>query len=110
MPRSTKKSVSKSCPNPAAKEKKSTKTKKAVTNAKLSALDAAAKVLSESNESLTCPQLIEVMTQQGLWSSAKGKTPANTLNAAIHKEMATKGDASRFVQAERGKFSAKPKA
>jgi hypothetical protein len=74
----------------------------------MSALDAAAQVLAKSNESLSCQQLIEAMTQQGLWSSSKGKTPANTLNAAIHKEIATKGDASRFVKAERGKFSARP--
>jgi hypothetical protein len=108
MPRTSKKNTVEPCPNPP-KGSKSSKSKKN-TQSKLSALDAAAQVLAKSNESMTCQQLIDAMTQQGLWSSTEGKTPANTLNAAIHKEIATKGDASRFVKAERGKFSAKPKA
>ena len=34
-----------------------------------------------------------------------GKTPANTLSAAIRREIHTKGKDTRFTLAERGKFA-----
>ena len=75
---------------------------------RLSILDAAAKVLEERNATdgpLTCPQMLERMTAKGYWSPARGgKTPANTLYAAILREINTKGEASRFRKAGRGKF------
>jgi len=40
-----------------------------------------------------------------LWTPRDGKTPANTLYAAISREIKLKGDASRFAKAERGKFA-----
>jgi hypothetical protein len=113
VPRTSKKTSTSETGSKTATKRKSTKSKKnpeSIPTSKVSALDAAALVLAKSGESLTCQQLIDAMTQQGLWTSTKGKTPANTLNAAIHKEIATKGDQSRFVKAERGKFSARPKA
>ena len=70
----------------------------------LSALDAAAKVLAEAGAAMNTRQLIETMAQKGYWTSPGGKTPAATLFSAMLREINTKGDASRFVKAERGKF------
>ena len=73
--------------------------------AKLSALDAAARVLSESGQAMTCPELIAAMAARGYWTSPAGKTPQATLHAALTREIKTKKDQSRFRKTERGKFS-----
>jgi len=72
---------------------------------KASALDSAAKVLSESKEPMTCKEMIEAMAAKNYWKSAEGKTPANTLYSAILREVNTKGKDARFKKAERGKFT-----
>jgi hypothetical protein len=64
---------------------------------KASALDSAVRVLSEAKEPQTCKQMIETMAAMDYWKpSHGGKTPANTLYAAILKEISTKGKESRF--------------
>jgi len=50
-------------------------------------------------------QMIEAMTSKGYWTSPGGKTPHATLYSAILRELA-KGEASRFVKTERGRFVA----
>jgi hypothetical protein len=72
---------------------------------KLSALDAAAQVLRETGQAMTCPELIAQMAAQAYWSSPKGKTPASTLYAALTREIHVKGEASRFVKTGPGKFA-----
>ncbi len=72
---------------------------------KLSALDAAAQVLRESGQPMTCPELIVQMAAQAYWSSPKGKTPAATLYASLTREIHVKGAASRFVKTGPGKFA-----
>jgi hypothetical protein len=74
---------------------------------KTSALDAALRVLTEAGQPMTCPEMIVQMAAKGYWTSPGGKTPAATLYSAILRETQTKGDASRFVKAARGKFAAK---
>lgn len=74
---------------------------------KVSALDAAARVLTDAGTPMTCPELIEAMAAKNLWKSPGGKTPAATLHAAIAREIKVKGDESRFTKTERGKFTAK---
>jgi hypothetical protein len=74
---------------------------------KLSALDAAAKVLEETGQPMTCQQLIDAMARKGYWSSPGGRTPAATLYSAILRELKAKGDQCRFVKTERGKFAHK---
>jgi hypothetical protein len=74
---------------------------------KPSALDAALRVLAEAGQPMTCPEMIEAMAAKGYWTSPGGKTPAATLYSAILRETQTKGNASRFVKTERGKFTAK---
>jgi vancomycin resistance protein YoaR len=81
------------------------KPKAAVEPKKLSALDAAAKVLAETGEAMNCRALIEVMAARGLWSSPGGLTPHATLYAAILREMANKGKDARFKKVDRGRVA-----
>ena len=71
---------------------------------RLSGLDAAAKVLAETGEPMSCKAITERMIAQGLWQTT-GKTPAATIYAAIIREIAAKGDKARFRKVERGKFT-----
>ena len=80
-----------------------------VASGKLSALDAAAKVLGEVGQALNCQQLIEAMAAKGYWTSPAGRTPASTLYASITKEVAAKGAAARFVKVARGQFALAPR-
>jgi hypothetical protein len=87
---------------------KKTRKKSAETEAKakkLSALDAAAKVLAETGKPMSCREMIEAMAAKGYWSSPGGKTPASTLYSAILKEISTKGKESRFKKTDRGRFA-----
>ncbi len=91
-------------PKKAAKAPKAPKEPK---SKKVSALDAAAKVLGEQGRAMNCPELIEEMSRKGYWSSPNGATPHATLYAAIAREIKVKGKDARFVKAERGQFAAK---
>jgi HB1, ASXL, restriction endonuclease HTH domain len=71
----------------------------------MSALDAAAKVLAETGQPMSCPELIAAMAAKGYWSSPRGKTPAATLYAALTREATTKGAAARFRKVGRGQFA-----
>ena len=71
---------------------------------KLSALDAAAKVLGETGEAMNCKELIDAMAAKGYWKSPGGQTPWATLYAAMVREIKTKGADARFRKTERGKF------
>jgi hypothetical protein len=50
---------------------------------KLSAIDAAAKVLAEAGEPMDCQTMIKTMAEKGYWTSPGGKTPAATLYTAV---------------------------
>jgi hypothetical protein len=84
---------------------KHTKPAKGAGGKKLSALDAAAKVLAASSEPLSCAELAEKIIARKLWKTS-GKTPAATLNAAIIREIRDKKGASRFKKTGRGRFAA----
>lgn len=72
----------------------------------MSLLDAAAHLLSlGTGDPMRCKDIVDLAVARNLWTPRDGKTPANTLYAAISREINTKGDASRFVKAERGKFA-----
>ena len=71
---------------------------------KLSGLDAAAKVLVESKEPLNATTIAERAIAMG-WKS-NGATPHATLYAAMIREIAAKGKASRFAKKDRGLFAA----
>jgi len=74
---------------------------------RLSALDAAALVLRQSGQPMSCPELIEQMAAKGYWTSPKGQTPAATLYAAIAREVKLKGTASRFTKTGPGRFASR---
>lgn len=77
----------------------------------MSLLDAAAHLLSlGTGDPMRCKDIVDLAVARELWSPGKGKTPAATLHAAISREINAKGDASRFVKAERGKFALATKA
>jgi hypothetical protein len=93
---------------PAAKGKaaKKTPSSKAGPATKLSAIAAAARVLTETGRAMTCTELIEAMAAKRYWTSPGGRTPASTLYASIYQEIKSKGKDSRFRKTERGKFAA----
>jgi hypothetical protein len=92
---------------PAAKPKRQRKAPAEPKEKKLSALDAAAKVLGEAGQPMTCPEMIDAMAAKQYWTSPGGQTPAATLYSAILREVNTKGTESRFVKTERGRFGRK---
>ena len=69
------------------------------------ALDAAARVLAESGQAMSCGELIAAMADKGYWTSPAGKTPSSTLYAAMAREIKVKGAAARFRKTERGMFA-----
>ncbi len=74
---------------------------------KLSCLDAAARVMAETGQPMTCQEMIDAMAAKGYWTSPGGQTPAATLYSAILRELKAKGADARFVKTERGKFARK---
>jgi hypothetical protein len=70
----------------------------------LSCVSAALKVLGESSEPMNAQELITAMEAKSYWSSPGGKTPHATLYSAILRDLA-KGDDSKFVKTERGRFT-----
>ena len=90
---------------------KNAKTPKASKTAgKLSALEAAVRVLADAGRPLTCREMIDAMAAANYWTSSAGKTPANTLYAAILREIQTKADQARFRKVDRGRFDLTPAA
>ena len=72
---------------------------------KTSLLDAAAQVLDAGRRPMSCPEIVETAIELNFWTPGSGKTPANTLYSSITREIAKRGDASRFQRSdERGKF------
>lgn len=73
---------------------------------RVSALDAAAQVIAGSKVPMRATEMIAEMEAKGLWKSPGGKTPEATLYAAIIREIAAKGNASRFKKHDKGVFVA----
>jgi len=88
-----------------AKTAKAKGTKKAK-DAKLTCIDAAAKVLGEKKAPMNTKEMIEAMAAKSYWSSPNGQTPAATLYSAILREIKTKGKEARFKKSDRGLFAA----
>jgi len=94
-------------PEPTPTKPKKLKVKADLKPKKLSMIKAALQVLQERKVAMTCPEMIDVMATEGLWTSPGGKTPASTLYAAIGRSIKDEGKASVFRKTERGKFEAK---
>ena len=73
------------------------------------ALTAAAELLCRTEQELGCSAMVNMLLAEGSWHTT-GKTPANTLHAAISREIKQKGSEARFVVVGRGKFAASPAA
>ncbi|MBN2583986.1 MAG: winged helix-turn-helix domain-containing protein [Planctomycetes bacterium] len=101
MTKATKKTTTK-------KAAKATTTAKAekpkAAKAKVSGLDAAAKVLAGASQPMNAKAICEAVLKAG-WQT-KGKTPHATLYAAIIREIAAKGEQARFRKTDRGMFEA----
>ena len=82
--------------NPIPAEERST----AKPEKKKSLLTAAAEILQQTGEALSAIELIAKVQEAGLWEPQAGKTPANTLYAAILREMNTKEN-PRFARGEK---------
>jgi hypothetical protein len=67
---------------------------------KKSLLTAAAEILQQTGEAFSANELIAKVQEAGLWELQAGKTPANTLYAAILREMNTKEN-PRFARGEK---------
>ena len=93
---------------PSAPKKPSTKNAKpkpaSKPTGKLSLLDAAHQILQQAGEPLNAKAIIEAAATQQLWISPGGKTPHNTLYAAMLREITTKGNEARFEKADKGLF------
>lgn len=72
--------------------------------AKLSQLDAAVKVLTEAGAPMTTKVMIKAMASKGYWTSPGGKTPHATLYSALLRDIQNKGAESRFTKVDRGQF------
>jgi hypothetical protein len=103
---SKKKPAKKAAPKTAAPKASAAKAAKpAKAKAKLSALDAAAKVLAERGEPMGAAEMIEEMAARRYWTSPGGKTPEATLYSALIREINIKGKDSRFRKTGPGKFA-----
>jgi len=71
---------------------------------KMSGLDAAAHVLKESGEAMTCKAIVDEMLAKELWST-NGRTPSLTIYSAVIREIAAKKAESRFKKTDRGLFA-----
>ncbi|MGB7323401.1 MAG: winged helix-turn-helix domain-containing protein [Rubripirellula sp.] len=84
--------------------KKKAKTETAAAGGKkLSCVKAALQVLETAGEPMNSQEMITAMVEQNLWESPGGKTPHATLYSAILRDL-KRGDESRFVKTERGRF------
>ena len=87
------------------KRVRKTKTPAEPKEKKVSALAAAARVLAEAGQAMTCKEMIGVMAAKGYWTSPGDATPDATLYSAIVRELSVKGDDARFQKTDRGKFA-----
>jgi len=72
----------------------------------LSGLDAAHKVLRESQRPMRVKEIAEIALQNG-YCKLNGATPEFTISAAMQREIKNAGNESRFVKAQRGLFAAR---
>ncbi|MCD4823052.1 MAG: winged helix-turn-helix domain-containing protein [Phycisphaerae bacterium] len=71
----------------------------------MSLLAAAVCVMKACDRPLGCKDIIAKAMETNIWQPRNGgKTPANTLHAAVNREIKLKGKDARFRKTERGKF------
>jgi hypothetical protein len=105
LPASKTRKSTRSDAKPAKAKKKGAHPSAAGPAQKLSALAAAARVLAQAKEPMSCPELIAAMAAQGYWTSPGGKTPAATLSAALQREIVVKKQQARFQKTGPGRYA-----
>lgn len=70
---------------------------------KLSMLDAVAEILKGASYPMSAKELIAAMEEAELWKSPAGKTPANSLSAALNRN--AEKENSRFQKTGKGMFT-----
>ena len=93
-------------PTKAVSKPKSESSKGGKPKGQMSGINAAYTVLKESGEAMNIRQIMEQINERGL-ANLPGKTPSATISAAIQRDIKTKGEASRFMKADKGMFSAR---
>lgn len=73
----------------------------------MTCLDAAYAVLTRLNKPMRTKAIMEQMVDRELWTSPGGSTPDATLTAAIIRDIAKRGEASRFKRGDRGYYAAR---
>ena len=72
----------------------------------LSLIKAAVCVLQSCERPMGCKEIVDKALDTKIWEPKRGGlTPANTLSAAIRREIKTKGNDSRFAMPQRGRFT-----
>ena len=71
---------------------------------KLSMLDAAAEILKGASYPMSAKELIAAMEEADIWKSPEGKTPCNSLSAALNREISGKEN-PRFQKTGIGMFA-----
>ncbi len=71
---------------------------------KMSLMDAAVEVLTNSDHPMNTREMVKAAVEQGLWIPTACKTPEQTLYGSIFREIATKEDPRIRKSAEKGKF------
>lgn len=72
----------------------------------MTALDAAYRVLVETKRPLNSQEIVD-MALKKKYHRSSGATPANTINAAMLREIKKLGEKARFVKTGRGTFTAR---
>lgn len=72
----------------------------------MTCLDAAHAVLTRLNKPMRTKDIMEQMVDRELWVSPGGSTPDATLTSAIIRDIAKRGEASRFKRVDRGNYAA----
>ena len=67
-------------------------------------LDVAYKILREKGEPLSAKDIVELAINNGELST-KGMTPSQTMKSKLSTDILRRGDKSRFMRAEQGKFA-----
>lgn len=70
----------------------------------ISFAEAAYQILKQAVKPLTADEITSIALEQGMVSTT-GKTPSATMSARLYVDIKTRGDKSRFVKVNRGKFA-----
>ena len=78
--------------------------KRVIIVTRMNLLDAAQLVLSETKKAMTTREIVAACAKRQYWVT-NAKTPHQTLNAALNRDIQASGTQSRFQKNERGKYT-----